>query len=319
MNLFPQSNTAAGRLTAAGIGAVGSFILFAAYMVVPPAGLLSGLLAPFPALFSRYRYGRPVAIIITLGAAGLLGIVFGIQASGLYLVQCAVIAHLVLDLLSRGFGTARSLLWTTAVNMAVYCSVAVAFTLVTGTNIHGLAVQEINNSLSQAAALYERSGVKGEDLAAVKQSMNAAAGLIVKIYPALMTVMLTAMTGFNLALLRRAGAKLGQDPQVSRFNDFRMPEPVIWVLIAAGFAMLVPEPVFSTPALNIIVVLAFFYFLQGMAVIFTIISRMAFTGFLRIALYMMLVFQPYMAALVAILGIFDLWGDFRTPRKQENL
>jgi hypothetical protein len=40
---------------------------------------------------------------------------------------------------------------------------------------------------------------------------------------------------------------------------------------------------------------------------------------LRVMLFLMLLFQPYLAALVAALGIFDLWGNFRTPRKQVNL
>jgi hypothetical protein len=40
---------------------------------------------------------------------------------------------------------------------------------------------------------------------------------------------------------------------------------------------------------------------------------------LRIFLYTTLIIQPYLLALVAGIGIFDLWVDFRTPKKQENL
>jgi uncharacterized protein YybS (DUF2232 family) len=83
--------------------------------------------------------------------------------------------------------------------------------------------------------------------------------------------------------------------------------------------MLAGNYIITTPALNILAIIALLYFLQGLAVLFTVIARQSIAGVLRVILYIMLVLQPYLAALVAAIGIFDLWGDFRTPRKQENL
>src|SRR5690242_21918714 len=95
MSVKQQASTATARLTAATIGTAGSFILFAAYMVIPPAGFFSGLLAPFPPLFYRFRYGRGMALIITLGAATLLAAIFRVQAGALYLLPSGVLALVI--------------------------------------------------------------------------------------------------------------------------------------------------------------------------------------------------------------------------------
>lgn len=322
MSENPQIRTTAARLSAAGMGAAVSFILFSAYILIPPAGLVSGLLAPFPAVFCRLRHDRVTALIATLAATAMMASVFGMQAALLYLIQCAVIGLLMPELLVRGLTAYRAICWTTAANLVVYLLAAVVFIVSSGHGIdqlHQLAVGEINASISQAATLYEKAGVTGDELAAMKQSMATAAQILVRIYPALLTVMLIIMAGCNVALVRRLSSKPGFDLNIGEFRKFRNPDLLVWLLIAAGFALLADTPIITTPALNLLVILVLLYFLQGMAVVSTLIARQSFGGMLRVGLYLMLLFQPYIAAVVAAIGIFDLWGDFRTPRKQENL
>jgi hypothetical protein len=314
MSEKPQIRTTAARLSAAGVGAAVSFILYSVFILIP--------LAPFPAVYCRLRYGRGTALIAILAATALTASLFGIQAALLYLTQCAVIGLLMPELLVRGLTAFRVISWTTAVNLMVYLLAALVFVVGSGHSIdqlHQLAVNEISASFTQAAALYEQIGFKGDELAAIKQSMAAVEPLLFRIYPALMTVMLIIMAGCNLALAKRIGIKLGLDLKIGEFRKFRNPDLLVWLLIAAGFALLVDTPIITTPALNLLLILVLLYFLQGLAVVSTLIARQSFAGILRVGLYLMLLFQPYIAVAVAAIGIFDLWGDFRTPRKQENL
>ena len=320
MSYKPQINsTSAAKLIAAGTGALVSSILFSFYVLIPPLGLVTCLLAPFPAVFVRLRYGRGTALIVTLAATALMAALFGYLASIVYLLQCSVIAMLLPELLARGFGSARTIAWTTAVNLVAYLLAALAFVLISGQNIHHLVVAEINGSIAQAMAVYGKAGLKGDDLAVMKQSMIMVANLLARIYPALLTVMLIAMAGCNLSLVKRFSSRLGFDHGIGHFKEYKNPDLLVWLLITAGFAMLAGNPLVTTPALNVLVILTALYFVQGLAVISTVIARQSFAGVLRLGLYLVLLLQPYLAALVAAIGIFDLWGDFRTPRKQENL
>ena len=319
MSVKPQASVVTARIIAAVAGTAGSFILFAAYMVIPPAGFLSGLLAPFPAIYFRFKYGLGTAVIITLGAATLLAGLFGLQAGVLYLLQSGVIALLMPELLTRGYQASRTIAWTTAANLTVYALVAAAFSIISGQNLHQLAVNEINGSITQAISIYEKAGVKGDELALLKQSMTMAANQITKIYPALITILLLTLAGCNLYLIKRFAVQLGADLKLGDFNEFKNHDLLVWLLIATGFAQLAGTPIITIPALNVLVIVAMLYFLQGLAAISAIIARQPFAGVMRVMLYLMLLFQPYLAVVVAAFGIFDLWGDFRTPRKQENL
>jgi len=307
------------RILAVLIGMAGSFILFAAYLVIPPAGIFSGLLAPFPAAYFRFRHGRGTAAIIILGATAAMTAYFGLSAGTFYLVQCGLISLLLPELLLKGFSATRSIVWTTAAIVAMLSGAVVFFSVTSGQDVHQMAVAEIQKSVAQAVAIYENSGVKGEELVVLKQTMATAADLVIRMYPALIIITLIAMVGCNLALLKRYAPGLGIALRIEEFKAYRNPDILVWGLIAAGFSLLADNRVITTPAINVLAVIVVLYFLQGLAVISTVIARQSIAGVLRAGLYIMLLLQPYLAALVAAIGIFDLWGDFRTPRKQENL
>lgn len=307
------------RLLAALIGMAGSFIMFAAYLVIPPAGIFTGLLAPFPVAYVLLRHDRWAALISILGGTAAMTAVFGITAGSFYLVQCGLIALLMPELLLRGFSAVRSIVWTTAANMVLLTGAVIFFSITSGQNIHQLVVVEIRSSVAQAVSIYEKSGVSGDDLVALKQTMATAAEMVIKMYPALVTITLIAMAGCNLVLLRRFSVFNRHAVKIGEFREFRNPDILVWVLIAVGFSMLAGNPIITTPALNVLAVILVLYFLQGLSVLTTVIARQSIAGVLRVGLYIMLVLQPFLAALVAAIGIFDLWGDFRTPRKQENL
>jgi len=320
MDVTSQAGHAtAVRLKAALFGMVGSFILFAAYLAVPPVGMLTGIFTPFPAAYTRVMYGRLPAFIVTLGAATAITLLFGIFAGALYLGLCAITGFVMPELLIRGISGSRSLFVTTAINMAVLAAAVVLYSATSGIDLQQFLSAEITNSLKQATEMYEKGGVKGEDLELVKQTMQTVAALLHRLYPALITIMFIFISICNLALLKKTTATLTPTLTIDEFNTFKNPDLLVWVVIASGFVVLISDQMMSTAALNILLVVSVLYFFQGMAVVKTVIERQALAGILRIGLYVMLIFQPYLAAFVAAIGLCDLWVDFRTPKKQENL
>lgn len=316
----PADHNQTARLKASLFGMVGSFVLFTAYLAIPPIGVFSGLLAPFPAGYVRLLHGRLVSLLVTLGTATAVSALFGVMAGGLYAGMCATVGLLMPELLVRGFCGSRMLFWTTAANITVLATVIVIYSRLSGIDLQQLISTEISGSLTQAISIYEKSGVKGDDLELLRQTMKSVADMMQRLYPALVTLLVMAMAGCNLALLKRTAVMKNGLHNVGDFASFRNPDLLVWLLIAAGFALLIPSLLVTTPALNIMLIVAVLYFLQGMAVISTLIAKHSFAGMLRTGLYLMLVLQPYMAAIVAGIGLCDLWVDFRTPKQQqENL
>lgn len=307
------------RIKASILGVVGSFVLFAAYLAVPPLGIFSGILAPFPAAYNRLIHGRLSSLIITLGSTTIISALFGVFAGALYIGMCGVIGLLMPELLLRGISGSRVLFWTTAANLLICFTGIIVYSSVSGVNLQQLISTEISGSLKQAVALYEKGGVTGEELELLKSSMAVASDLLKRLYPALITVMLILIAGCNLLLLKKTTANTSVTLNIGDFATFRNPDLLVWFLIACGFTLLLPLSLITTPALNILLIITLLYFFQGMSVVSALIKKYSVPALLRIFLYTMLIIQPYLLALVAGIGIFDLWVDFRTPKTQENL
>ena len=320
MNLkSPADHNLPIRIKSSLLGVVGSFVLFAAYLAIPPLGIFSGILAPFPAAYNRLIHGRIPALIVTLGTATAITALFGIFAGGLYLGMCGMIGLLLPELLLRGVSGSKAIFWTTAANLLIFSVGFIAYGAVSGVNLQQLISVEISGSLKQAASMYEKAGVTGEELALIKSSMNTAADMLQRLYPAIATSMLAVIAACNLVLLKKTTAKTAVNVAIGSFSSFRNPDLLVWVLIVDGFLLLLPVSATTTPALNILLLIIMLYFFQGMAVITALITKHSIPVFVRVILYAILIIQPYLLALVASIGLFDLWVDFRTPKTQENL
>lgn len=307
------------RLKGALLGVVGSFVLFATYLAIPPLGIFSGILAPYPAAYNRLMHGRLAALIVILGSATALTALFGIFAGSLYLAMCALIGVVMPELVARGFSASRALFWTTLLNVLLFVIGFVAYSAVSGVDLAGMISAEISSSMKQAVSIYEKAGVKGEDLDLLKRTIASGAEMLAKLYPAMVTVLLITIAGINLALLKKSFAKTATPLPIGEFSSYRTPDLLVWLLIASGFALVLPESAVTTPALNLLMVVSLLYFLQGLAVISTIATRNSVSTLIRVMMYAMLIIQPYLLALIAGIGLFDLWADFRTPKPQENL
>ena len=223
------------------------------------------------------------------------------------------------ELLLRGNSGSQVLFWTTLANVLIYSTGIIVYTSVSGVNLQQLVSNEISGSMKQAVALYEKGGVTGEELELFKSSMAVATDLLKRLYPALITAMLVIIAGCNLVLVKKTTTNTSITLHIDDFTSFRNPDLLVWLLIACGFTLLLPLSPITTPALNILLIITMLYFFQGMAVVSAMIKRYSVPALLRIFLYTMLIIQPYLLALVAGIGIFDLWVDFRTPKTQENL
>ena len=317
----PQSG-GSQKVAAALIGILGSGILFSAGFVVPLLGFIAAFLAPVPLGFARIRGGSAVAYFSALFTTLLLAVLFSPPIGAWYAVQCGTIGLLVPAFLLNGFSASRTLLWSTAASVALTTVLVIAFSLIGGINPQLFVQQEITSGINQVAKLYEQQpGLSAQDVDNLRQGMESVGQLMSRIYPALITINLGLVSAICLALFRRMATRYELTLELASFNTYKTPDLLVWLLIAAGFASLLPSTLVTTPALNILTVLSVPYFMQGLAVLLTNCDRTGFAATLKTMLFVVLLTQPYLAFIVVALGIFDYWGDFRTPRttQKENL
>ena len=111
--------------------------------------------------------------------------------------------------------------------------------------------------------------------------------------------------GNALALRRVVGAG-------TPWHTWKAPEGWIWVLIGSGLLGVVAPDTWGTAALNLFLVMAAVYFLQGLAIVQNLFEVRSFPRMFRVAAYILLFVQLPVMMLVAGVGAFDLWFDFRS-------
>jgi uncharacterized protein YybS (DUF2232 family) len=300
-------------------GGVATLTLFLAYVALPLAGLVPGLFVPFPAVYYSLKDGRTAGIAIVAVSVLVTTLMGGVAFALFFLMQAGVISLVLPVFLATGRRGAKAIAYTVAVNLGAILVLAAAYGVTHGTNPHEQAIKVIHTSITQVGSLYEQVGIQGDELKTLREGMQQAGILIGRVYPALIIISLASIVGLNLAVLAKFADRLPDLPAAGDFRGFKNPEQLVWILIVAGFAMLVKSQQVTTAALNILIVVVSLYCVQGLAIIVHFFTRFAVPKFARVLFYIFLALQPYLAVAVAVLGIFDIWGDFRSPKKHENL
>lgn len=299
-------------------GSVATLVLFLAFVTLPMIGLLPGLFAPLPAIFYSLKGDRISGAAIVVIVAAILGLMADTSTIALYLLQSGSLSLALPFFLRAGKGAARALAYSVTINLALILVLGIAFGALRGESLDRKVQQGIKASIAQTATFYEKAGLKGDDLETLQQGLTQAGAVIGRVYPAMMIISLVIVAGLNMLMLARLAGRLPRPPEIGSFLSFKNPEPLVWALIAAGFSMLLPVDAVSRIALNVLIVIVFMYLIQGLAVTAHFFGRFAVPFFMRVIFYVLLLVQPYLAIGLAIVGIFDIWGDFRHP-KPKNL
>lgn len=291
-----------------------SIFLFISGISLPPLGVI---LLPFvaqPVLIFGLKYGVGGGLAV-LCVAIMLFLLFVSEELALIYGLFAVLAGLILGLLGR-------------IRAIEYLVVAVAGTLLTATAglllyLYGswsVMSQDLRAGLTEQLAsairMQEKMGLPQDSLEMLKTQTPHLVGMILELLPALLFLSFAFIALINILYLgRRFPERRAQWFSPRYLREWKGPEPLVWGLIACGFALFVPGlAAVRTLALNLLIVIGACYFAQGLAVIAYFFHKNKVPRFLRGLTYVLIVFQQIFTLLVVALGLFDLWGDFRRLR-----
>jgi uncharacterized protein YybS (DUF2232 family) len=292
-----------------------SLLLFIAGVVIPAAGLVLLPLVPQPVLALGVRQGTGWAALVLVTGCVVLAVVGGKELAYIYGIF-AVAAGLLLVLLKR----LRAIEFlVTAVAGAAFIVAGMLLVYLFGS--WAAMTEDLRESLKQhmasALSAYERMGLSEEGFEILKEQIPKIAETLFQLLPALFFLSLVFVVLINvLFLCRRFPERRSEWLANVNLREWKGPEPLVWGLIACGFALLVPGLEFlHVLALNVLLVIAACYFAQGIAIIAFFFHKNKVPRFLRGVTYVLIIFQQILTVLVVGLGLFDLWGDFRRLRK----
>jgi uncharacterized protein YybS (DUF2232 family) len=156
----------------------------------------------------------------------------------------------------------------------------------------------------------KRGGVPPETVADFAAQAGQMRDAVAVVFPAVWIIGAAVLVLANAALLRLY--LLRRDPgwlEDGEFERVRFPLALVAAFVVSGAAVAVP--VLRPSAYNVLLVVAFFFALQGTAVVAFYARRLAAPPLLRLAVLVLVLANPWAPQILALLGLFDNWFDFR--------
>lgn len=300
--------------------AIAATLLFSLSALHPLLALL-GVIAPVPLVIQRLRSGLSSTLMSASLAVGLIGVLFSPGHSLSFAALFLVPGLLIGEAMARGRGLRRGCGWAFTLLTA---EIAIAL-LFAAPQMSELVLEPLKDLHSpETLAGFRTRGSPPEAVEAWVERANMLERAMQVVYPAALVIGGALLVLVNAALLRWYLAR--RDPgwlEGGEFEGIRWPLGLPVVFVLAAISVVVP-PVRAV-GYNVLLVLAFFFAIQGLAVVAYFTHRLAGPPFLRAAVVALVVVNllasTWAPPAVALLGLFDHFLDFRRfadPPKPEE-
>lgn len=281
--------------------------------VNPLVYLMVGVLAPLPVLIIGWRSGELAAGALALAGAA---VIFSLHPAletiwqNLGFLNLLLMGVMLGILQCRGLTAPQAILVTVAVLTVGALLVFLGQAFFMGIAPHDLLAQKtaevmdtVRKVLGDTAGGVSDSVVPGVPPAQVE-------ALLQRLLPGLLVTNMGLVAWLNVVLSRQLIVHLGWGAADPPLYHWAAPEWLIFVLLGAGFLLLVPLNGARFFGLNLLMVVAVLYFCQGVAVVATWFHRLGLPRLLRLVGYPLLFLNPFFFVIIT-LGLLDLWLDFR--------
>ncbi|MBE9503641.1 MAG: DUF2232 domain-containing protein [Proteobacteria bacterium] len=291
------------------------YLLSAASSIILFQSVFLSMLTPCPQIFCYLRLGRWAGLSLPL----FLFIAFSFlgQKVGLgYLLQFGILGVLISESIYRRYSVEKSFILSVSVVVVLVLLLlghyASTENLSTGETVKMFTEKVIGQSIS----LNERAGMSVAQVKALKDLAPAIGDVLSQLYPSLLVVAVLITLWLNVMVLSRIFLRMGLDAPFRNLSSWKAPEPLVWAVVLSGISFFVDVPTLKVIGMNLLVVLFTIYFFQGMAIISFYFNKKKVAGLLKGFLYVLIVW--YLGALVALVGLFDTWADFRKLSKPKD-
>jgi len=296
-------------LPGAGGGIVGSALassaLFALLGVVPVLWPIAAV-SPLPLAVHRVNRGLVSALLATMLAAAVVSWLLSPGLAMAYLAVLAVPVLLMLEALFRGRGLRRGAAWA----FLLLAAEIVAGLFVAAPRVAEAALRPFEAFRSPEFLAEMRTRLPQQNVDDWAEQAAIFHNVMQVVYPGALFVLAALVVLANAALVRAYLAR--RDPgwlEGGEFEGLRL-SVAVPALFVTGGALVALEPARHV-GYNVVLVTAFFFALQGLAVVAYYAHRLAGPPFLRTGLFVLVLLNPWAPQILALLGLFDTWANFR--------
>ena len=280
-----------------------------------------GILSPFPLIFIYLQRGRQVGIALVALVFAVLLLLVGADRAMLFLAEYALMALVLAELIRMQLPGDRCIAGGALASGLISVVLLAALLGDQDTSFKEFFEKQIRAHLSESMEAFESMGEDKGEVAKMKVfAENAAEGLAAA-YPAFLLIGSLIGAVVNYTLIRFAWMRLYGIGLFSgrAFSDWICPENLVWCFIFSGAALFLGSGIVENAGLNVFLVMLCIYFSQGLSIVIHFLKVRNVPTFFWFVLFILIFVQPILIGLLAGLGVFDIWVDFRKIRNAEDI
>lgn len=290
-------------------------LVFLATVLTPLLGPLIGIFMPLPILFYAYKLGRMRGAGILVLSLSLVSVVLffsGLDVNIVVLVLSGSFGLILSEIFRKNLSIERTVFYSVLAVSALGALFLVYHLLMRGENLMQMVESYIAEGIQESIGVYAQLGISSDQLNEIRKNAPLIVRTIMELLPSLTVVVALSLALANVlagrSILQRTGLP---GPDFGDLNVWKIPDQMVWFVIAAGGLILVAHGEARIIGLNLLIIFLFFYLFQGFAVIGYFFRKKNVPIFFRAMAYFLIFAQNFLFLIVMTLGFADIWMDFR--------
>ena len=285
-------------------------------VVIPPLGALVGILSPFPLVFIFLQRGKQVAFVLMTLIFGVLWFLVGQNQALLFMAEYAVMALVLGEMVRARFPGDWCIGASSLISGGLSILLLIALLGNQDTTVKEFFENQIRTHFAQSFEAFRSVGENKAEIEEMKAFFEKTVVGFASSYPSFVFVGSLISAIANYGLLRLVWVRIYGPGLFSEgtFAEWICPENLVWGFIAACLALFLGHGLIADIGLNLFVVMMVIYFAQGMSIVIHFFKTRKVPVFLCFIFFILIFAQPILIGLIAGLGVFDIWVDFRKIR-----
>ena len=288
----------------------------------PIVSLFTVSLTPLPVYLAGRRLGSLAGCLLVLAAFLLLGNWhhdLETVVKNLGFVELLVLGVLLSTLESRGWTADWAMIISVAALALLGLILLAGQAYVAGTTLKEVYFQKTGELTEMLTTVLAGAGSQPAGVKVMGVSLEEMKTMIRSMLPALVITNTGLVAWINVLLARKLMVVFKWSEPEPPLQSWSTPEWLIFPVLVAGFLLLLPVTMVRLVSMNLLAVLALLYFFQGMAVIAAWFQRFRVPMFVRCLGYPLMFLQPLFLLVITVLGLSDIWLDFRKLQQPKDV
>lgn len=287
--------------------------VFLTATVFPFLGMVMGLVSPAPLIYIYLQRGRTVGLAAIGIVSFMILLLLGLKSATVFFAEYAVLAMIMAETIRLRQPIGNSILLSALGSAFVSGLCLFIFFSSNGKPPEEMFQEHLKENLEQSLTALKGMGKSQAELDSVRAVADQMVKILAASFPAFLVVgsLICAVVNFNLIRFLQARSGLAALELMGRFSEWVLPDQLVWLFIFSAGSFFLPDEGFRVVGLNVFMVMLGIYFFQGLAIVTHFLESKAAPVFLWLIVFVLVFTQPVVMGVVAGLGLFDLWVDFR--------